>query len=118
MKETFLRNFFQYFEECRKAKQQLSPFHLLLFLYKRLAIPCPGPAWLGVWLSLLFVYVGGLSSESGCWDIRKRIRNIIRARKRSRRRACTPGARYLHDLDRSATAPHRSEEVHEIKRYR
>jgi hypothetical protein len=59
MEEMFLRNFFQYFEEYRRAKQQPSPFQLLLFLYKQLAIPCPGPAWLGLWLSLLFVYVRG-----------------------------------------------------------
>lgn len=48
MEERFFRNFFQYLDDCRKAKQGPSPFQMFRFLHSvngPLAIPMPGPAW-------------------------------------------------------------------------
>ena len=62
MEERFFRNFFQYLDDCRKAKQSPSPFQLFRFLYSvdgPLAIPVPGSAWLGRQVSWAVMVVMG-----------------------------------------------------------
>jgi mannose-6-phosphate isomerase-like protein (cupin superfamily) len=63
MEERFFRNFFGYLEDCHKAKQSPSLFQILLFLHTvdgPLAIPVPGPAWLGRQISWVFMVVLGV----------------------------------------------------------
>jgi len=63
MEESFFRNFFGYLDDCRKAKQEPSIFQLLRFLYSvngPLAVPCPGPKWIGRQVSWLLAFVAGV----------------------------------------------------------
>jgi mannose-6-phosphate isomerase-like protein (cupin superfamily) len=63
MEERFFRNFFGYLDDCRKAKQSPSPFQMFRFLYGvngPLAVPVPGPAWVGRLVSWVFMIVMGL----------------------------------------------------------
>ena len=63
MEERFFRNFFGYLDDCRKAKQSPSLFQLMRFLYSvnaPLAIPVPGPAWVGRQVSWVVVLIMGL----------------------------------------------------------
>jgi mannose-6-phosphate isomerase-like protein (cupin superfamily) len=63
MEESFFRNFFGYLEDCRKASVEPSLFQLERFLYSMdvpLAIPVPGPEWLGRAVSWSFMVVTGV----------------------------------------------------------
>jgi mannose-6-phosphate isomerase-like protein (cupin superfamily) len=63
MEERFFKNFFGYLDDCRKAKQNPSIFQMFAFLYSMnapLAIPVPGPAWMGRQVSWLVMLVMGL----------------------------------------------------------
>lgn len=63
MEERFFRNFFGYLEDCTKVKQEPSIFQLLRFLYSvngPLAVPCPGPRWIGRQLNWLLAFVAGV----------------------------------------------------------
>lgn len=68
MEERFFRNFFGYLEDCRKAKQNPSPFQIFRFLYSvngPLAIPVPGPAWVGRQVS--WAVMVGMGLVMGEW---------------------------------------------------
>lgn len=63
VQERFFRNFFSYLDDCVMTKTEPSIFQLLLFLYGAdtpLAVPVPGPRWIGRSISWLVMYIAGV----------------------------------------------------------
>ena len=61
--ECFFRDFFGYLDDCRKARQSPSPCQMSVFLYSLrapLAVPVPGPVWLGRQVSWVVTVIMGL----------------------------------------------------------